>query len=900
MYPRALWIAAAISLSQAAVYAETTGKNYAQSLLDSIVSRHPELAEMAVLARPQPNQDCVVIASNAARMGQTATADEMAVLTGGAQRAATAGDRYVVELPLLNAKNRVSGVLDLSFRLAAGTDPKPLLGQAQRIRDEIKGRVANRLQLFAAVGPDGLPVAGTQTADDEDSFILSNAVTALGSTAQDTPMSDENFTSTFQKATAAVTPEDSYKYTNGVNKTGTTGYDLNLRGFTTTASDRGAIITDGEPGATVRYGAAPNAALDHVEVIKGPASVLFGAGQPGGFVNVITKKPDDFYHSEISITGKFDPVEDIQGRTAGNRGGALGSIDVNSPLDDDKSLLGRAILYGVYQNGWRDFSYDHQFFFKPMLTWRPDASTSITMTVENREAQSDDYQGLVAPKYNVKLINRRPETSYQNPGDVIDEFGNAEVISADHGFDNGGSLHFDARNVHHADYSALFDNNHVYNDYQTLGRILIRKQNIRDYSFGNLYWKAPFETGFLGHEVTLGVSGGRDYLLTQRFQYLAGNNTALASESLSIYDPYGGKYNYQSALPYDQYALCGTGAKGTVSGNACNKSLFFQTTNQATVGLRASDMISITDQWKLLLAERYDGDFDHYHQNANVPIAGTNPGATYEQYYIHQFLPMVSGIYEPVKDRMMFYATYSTGFVPAGGNNQTIHGDPLTVPATARSEEIGTKMNLPDAGVRLTAALFNIQKEQTPVSVGCAPDAPPGTACFAASTTHSRGAELQADITLAPNWHTIAGYSLIDAHVVNSPDPVSDGARTSNTPRNALHLWTKYDIAAGPFAGLGFGLGEALIDWRAGSVPTTPSACSATNGDACWTNQVLKLPGYAVTDMAVYYKMGPVETTLKVGNLFNTNYYVAAFGGSNLKIITGEPTNILLTTRIGF
>ena len=735
---------------------------------------------------------------------------------------------------------------------------------------------------------------------DEQSFILNDATTALGTKAQDTPMSDENFTGNFQKATGAVTPEDSYKYTNGVNKTGGTGYDLNLRGFTTTASDRGAIITDGEPGSTVRFGAPPNAALDHVEVIKGPASVLFGAGQPGGFVNVVTKKPDDGVHAELSITGKLDPEQDYQGRDKMNAGGALGSIDVNRPLDDDKQWLARAILYGVYQNGWRDFSFDHQFFAKPMLSWRPDAKTTVTFTVENREAQSDAYQGLVAPQYNVKLINRRVQTDYQNPGDYITESGTAEVIIADRAFDNGSSLHFDARNVHHVDYTQLFDNNRVYGDYVTLGRILIRKENVRDYSFGNATYKLPFETLGLDHEVILGISGGRDYLDTTRFQYLAGNNTSLANESISIYNPYGGKFNYGTALNVGAYALCGTGGPGTVVGNACNKSLFAQTTNQATIGLRASDMIGLSEHWKLLLAERYDGDFDHFHQNALQPIPGVNPGATYEQYYIHQFLPMVSGIYEPVKDRMMFYVTYSTGFVPAGGNNQTIHGDPLTVPATARSEEVGAKFNLPDTGLKMTAALFNIQKEQTPVSVGCAADAPPGIACFAPSTTHSRGIELQTDAALTANWHAIAGYSLIDARIVNSPDPQSVGARTSNTPRNALHLWTKYDFSSGLLSGFGVGLGEALIDWRAGSVPTTPSACSATNGDSCFANRVLRLPGYAVTDLAFYYKLGGVETTLKVGNLFNTNYYVAAFGGSNLKIITGEPLNLLLTTRLPF
>jgi len=893
---KACLLATALTLSTASVLAQNPTQSYADLLVQRTLSSHPELSAVTFHVQPPNGPDNIIIASNVAPYGKKADQDDLSVLATGKpiMEPNKAGDRFGVELPLWNRDAKVIGVLALGFVYKPGDDKSGFLAKAEQIRNELAGRIASETQL---VGRRDQAAANAQDSDPENSFLDTHERSAFGTTNLNTPISDENFSGAFQKATAAVTPEDSYKYTNNLSKAGTTGYDLNLRGFTTTVSDRGAIITDGLPGATVRYGAPPNAAVDHVEVIKGPAAVLYGAGQPGGFVNIVTKKPMEDEKIDIQLTGRLTPeVDRVKHEDDLTHGGLLGSIDYNTPLTEDKAVLGRLIVYGVDQNGWRDFAYDHQMMVKPMISWRPDDRTEIYGSVENREAQSDDFIGMVAPKNNVKLMNRRPETSYQNPGDYITEYGFAEVAGVNHSFDNNVKFDFEARNVHHTDNSSGFENNHVQGDYLTLQRLLARKQNIRDYSFFNSNLTIPTEIFGFNNRIVVGVSGGRDFLETTRFQYLTGNSTTLNSLNISIYDPYGGALNYYSAHNIGSYALCGTGGPGTTTTNACNKNMIVQTTNQVTAGYRVSDLVTLTDQWKLLVAERYDSDWDHFSQVAVTPVAGVNPSSTYTQYYIHQDLPLFSLIFEPIKDQLSFYATYATGFVPAGGNNNDIHGNPLTVPATARSYEFGAKSNFFDGRLKGTLALFDIQKENTPVTVACAPDAPSGVACFSPSTTHSKGVEVQADWRMTPDWHTILGYSYTLATIAASPDPYSIGALATNTPRHAVHLWSRYDFTPE----FGVGLGEALIDQRNGTIPTAPSACSANNGDACWTNIAMKLPGYAVTDLAGYYKINPVDLTLKIGNLFNHNYIQSAGSGTNLKLITGDPLNFTLTAHMGF
>ena len=109
-----------------------------------------------------------------------------------------------------------------------------------------------------------------------------NSSMKLGIAVRDTPFSVGNYTNSFMKAIETTQVADLYRYMTGLQKAGGTGYDLTLRGFSTTDLDRNTVMTDGLPGLSVRFGSPPTIGTDHIELVRGTASLLYGAVQPGG------------------------------------------------------------------------------------------------------------------------------------------------------------------------------------------------------------------------------------------------------------------------------------------------------------------------------------------------------------------------------------------------------------------------------------------------------------------------------------------------------------------------------------------------------------------------------------------------------------------------------------------
>ncbi|MDE2447862.1 MAG: TonB-dependent receptor plug domain-containing protein, partial [Gammaproteobacteria bacterium] len=108
---------------------------------------------------------------------------------------------------------------------------------------------------------------------------------------QDVPYALEDYSQSFMQAVDTTRLTDLYGYMSGVQRAGPSGYDISIRGFTSGSTDPNSVLMDGLPGLPARTASPETADLARVEVVKGPASVLYGQDQPGGFINLITKKP---------------------------------------------------------------------------------------------------------------------------------------------------------------------------------------------------------------------------------------------------------------------------------------------------------------------------------------------------------------------------------------------------------------------------------------------------------------------------------------------------------------------------------------------------------------------------------------------------------------------------------
>jgi iron complex outermembrane receptor protein len=718
------------------------------------------------------------------------------------------------------------------------------------------------------------------------------SATKLDIPVVEVPVSVTSYSAAFLQAIETDQISDTYRYMTGLQRSGGTGYDMNLRGFSTASTDKNAILTDGLPGLTVRWGSPPTLATDHLELVRGPLAVLYGQGQPGGFINVITKKPEEQAKSEFGLSAS------LAGIGHSDAAGGRAMADVTGPLNDARTVLARLIVEGVYRDSWRDFDYEHSSFVAPSVTWFPADRTDVTLQMEGRTTRVSDYIGLVAPKNNIDLITRRLATSYQNPGDALREQGLAIQAQLHHDFGGGIKFSFNVRDVHHHDDSSGYENVNVTNNYQDVVRQLFRKKNFRQYDFADANLIIPFDTGPVSHQTIVGLSGGREFLDTTRLQNVT-SSAAFPSLSIDLYDPDNGRYNYSTVLPPSAYPLCGTGAPGTITGNGCNIGLYDQRVENYSQAAYLSDMATLTSQWKLLLSVRFDHESQHFTQNALQPIAGAISPSLDRRWDVDAVVPMASVVYEPIRNWSL-YTTYSKGFVPQNGNVVDVTGAILSTPSNSRELEVGSKAELFDRHLNATFALFDIQKENAPVGVACGPLAPAGSSCSELSTTRSRGAELEVDALILPQWRIIAGHSLIDARIKSSPDPVSVGAPTTNTPHNSLHMWTRYDIASGRFAGLSFGLGEIWVGSRSGTTPTTNGACTAFNGQACFNSTALVLPSYASTDLAIYYDVNSFNVTLKVNNVFDRTYYTSTQNASGVKVQPGDPLTAMLTGRVRF
>jgi iron complex outermembrane receptor protein len=159
-----------------------------------------------------------------------------------------------------------------------------------------------------APAPRQADAADPQTVEQivvQGSFLGAGSQSAmkLDVPVRDTPFSVSAYTDSFMKAIETSNVADMYNYMTGVKRAGNTGYDLTIRGFKTSANDRNAILVDGLPGLSGRIGSPPTIGIERLELVKGPMSVLYGQAQPGGFVNLIAKKPRAKQALEVDLKG---------------------------------------------------------------------------------------------------------------------------------------------------------------------------------------------------------------------------------------------------------------------------------------------------------------------------------------------------------------------------------------------------------------------------------------------------------------------------------------------------------------------------------------------------------------------------------------------------------------------
>jgi iron complex outermembrane recepter protein len=498
-------------------------------------------------------------------------------------------------------------------------------------------------------------------------------------------------------------------------------------------------------------GSPETANLERVEVLKGPASVLYGEIEPGGLVNLVSKQPltNPFYQAELQIGSR----ELIRPR-----------IDFSGPLTTDGKLLYRLNALYQHRESFRDYDTDaDRFFAAPTITWKISDRTDLTLALEYIKDESFADFGTIAAGNSVADIPASRITN--NPDDTITNKYFGVGYNFEHRFNDNWTLRNAFRYQYSSyDYSVLalpgdFD------ETSTITRFFADQESEgRDYTLQtNLVGK--LNTGSIKHTFLLGVDLNRSEsdVLT-----LFGDPSPL-----DIFNPVYDPKPDADTLP-----------------------VFSDTVTESNrLGIYVQDQIALLDNLFLLAGLRYD-TVDQ--EVTNAPTAedeGSEQNQTEDA-----FTPRIGVVYQP-SDEVSLYASYSRSFRPTDSTSAS--GDILP-PEEGKGYEVGVKTEWLEGKLSATLAYFDITKQNVAVSD---PAFPGLNFSIATGEQRSRGVELDAVGEIFPGWKVIASYAYTDAEVTEDTDPELVDSRLPGIPKHSGSLWTTYEIQKGNLQGLGFGIG---------------------------------------------------------------------------------------------
>ncbi len=552
----------------------------------------------------------------------------------------------------------------------------------------------------------------------------------------------------------------------GVTPSGSAGNsvtDFTIRGF-----QDAPILRDGFRQNPLNRGTPQLADLERVEVLRGPASILYGAVEPGGVINLVSKEPlaEPFYETQVQI---------------GNRQLLRPRLDISGPLTDDRSLRYRLNLAYEHSEPFQDFEQDiEQFLVSPVVAWSPGDRTDLTVRLQYFDNEAPTNNGLVA--FGDGVVDVPFDTITSAPDDPGIQENNLIVgYDLEHRFSDSWRLRNAFRFSDFSSDLALRNPFFINEETGILGRVPVRLQtDTQTYSLQtNVVGEVA--TGSIEHTLVLGVDLDR----TEDAQPAQAGSFSDPFE-IDIFDP---NYDSDPDIDFDDLPFL--------------SNFGFSETETDRLGIYLQDRIDLLDNLILVAGLRYDTV-----ERTTAPLLDfdeTGPETTEND---DAFTPRVGIVFQPNAD-LSFYGSYSQSFTPNLGT--TAEGDALE-PERGEGFEIGAKSQLMDGNLLATLAYFDITRRNVSTAD---PDSMFGS--IATGEQHSRGIEFDVVGEILPGWNVLASYAFIDAEVTED-NTIPEGNRLFNVPEHSASLWTTYEIQQGDLQGLGFGLGLRYVGEREGDL----------------------------------------------------------------------------------
>jgi catecholate siderophore receptor len=580
---------------------------------------------------------------------------------------------------------------------------------------------------------DPAPVAEHVTVRSEpnEAAVVATA-TRLATSPLDVPQTIDAVPQTLLREQAARSMQDALRNVPGVTPNLGEGRrdQFLIRGFTAQAD----TLVDGVRDDALYY--RDVATLERIEVLKGPASALFGRGSAGGVINRVMKKP------------LFDrPVADAAIM--------VGGFDTRRLLfDAGRATAGRRMAYrlaGAWEDSgsFRDFAQLSRLTLAPSIAAFVSRATSLTVQAEYLHDRRVPDRGI--PSVGGRPADVRISQYYGYPQD---DFIRSDVlgatVSAQHQFANGWMLR---NTLRAARYATSWSNTQPIDAQGAGNRVVVkRSQYNADQDQQNVFNQAE----------TVGVVrwAGATHVL------LAGMETGLQMRQVL-------RFNGTAA---DVALVEPVLTRPVYSSIAATNNAF----SGGILGVYLQDLVSIGAQWKALVGvrgDRYDQRLDD-RSSRNVDLGRID----------RTWSPRIGIVYQPSRG-VSLYSTVSRSFQPSGEGLSLAVNNAELGPEATRNIEGGAKLSLAGGRAIATASVFRLDRSNIKTT-----DPLDTTRLVLVGRQRSEGVELTVDGRLTPRWSLRAGYTTVDATILRSNSVLSgvpiEGNRPGLVPRESASLWT--------------------------------------------------------------------------------------------------------------
>ncbi len=673
--------------------------------------------------------------------------------------------RRVVGLGLLLAGVSLVAITQAHAQSAARLDEIAVQGQAVGARNVDSSGVGRTAGTVTRPGADGR-VPREDPKGPIDGYVATRSATATKTDTPliETPQSISVIGREQIQAQGATTLTQATQYTAGIYS-GVTGVDervdfFNLRGFR--ASDYG-IFKDGLQLLNYGFGTLKTEVfgLERIEVLRGPSAVLFGAGNPGGLVNQITKRPTTVPFGYVEVGG-------------GSLGQVYGAFDFGGPADDSGHWFYR--LTGIGRTGGTqvDGADSDRYYIAPAITYRPDGGTSFTLLTSYQRDSSAvtsnflPYSGTVRPNASGLRIDRA-----LNVGDPTFNNFQREQLFAGYEFEHAVDETWTVRQNLRYSFSDGYQNSYV----GQLGYTDAAQTQLGRYQFGftdkvSLFQvdnqaEARFTDGLFQHDLIFGVDY-KNYTLHDNQQVL------FPGPSLNLLAPTFGP------------------AQDRAPTNLVDVPRFTQ------LGLYAQDQIKLTDNLSLIGGLRQD------FATSDVKVKFSRFGDASTSRDDQALTGRIALLYN-FDIGLAPYVAYSTSFQPQIGRDSITNT--ALVPDRGEQVEVGVKFQPIGAGYFLTVAAFDLVRDNPPIPSAFAN----GSSTTQQGSVRSRGIEAQFVANLFDGLNVVAAVTHYDLEYIRSQQTDLLGRTPIGTPETFASAFLDYTVPVGEFRGFGLGGGVRYI-----------------------------------------------------------------------------------------